>query len=69
MQFYVFNIYHNIGDPELGSGWLRAQSPEHAFSIIGHDDAEIVRIPDDSGFPETATGSIFWDRRHVSLWN
>ncbi|MGD1926356.1 MAG: hypothetical protein ACFB03_19545 [Paracoccaceae bacterium] len=69
MRYFIFSIYRDIGDPVLGSGWVRAICAQEALDMIGHEDAEVVEIPDDVGFPARAIGPIFWERRAPSLMN
>ena len=69
MRYWTFLIVGDIGDPELGAGWIRAETSQEALHLVGHDDAQAMELPDDSGFPPEAIGSIFWASRAPCLAN
>ena len=69
MRYWVFWIDDQAGGPDLGVGWIRAESAERALALVPHPDVNIVPVPDDSGFPAEATGAIHWDLRAPSLTN
>lgn len=69
MRFWVFTVMEDASTPELGRGWLRADTWQEALRMVGHDDAQVAEVPDDIGFPAQATGGIFWEFRAPSLAN
>lgn len=69
MHYWVFSIAIDVDEPELGSGWVRARTSAEALAMIAHDDAQVIEVPDDTGFPSEASGMLFWERRAPSLMN
>lgn len=62
MRYWLFMIC-DVLDKELGSGWVRAENAEAAISLVGHPDTAVTELPDATGFPIEARGSIYWERR------
>ena len=69
MRYWVFTIAGGDGGQELGSGWIRAGTPDGAMALISHPGANLYEIPDDTGFPAEATGTLHWEHRGPELKN
>lgn len=62
MKYWIFYISDDPSKPDLGNGWVRAQTAAEALKLVDQADANVVEVPDDLGFPREATGPIYWER-------
>ena len=63
MRFWVFFISDDISEPCQGSGWVRAESANQALVLVDHISANVVEVPDDTGFPAQARDLVYWEHR------
>jgi AraC-like DNA-binding protein len=62
MRYWVFFQDEECSCQGSGRGWIRATDLEQAKSLLACDDLNLVEVPDDLGFPPTATECLTWDR-------
>lgn len=62
MKYWIFYISDDPSKLKLSSGWARAKTAAAVLNLVDHEDAHVVEVPDDLGFPREATVPIYWER-------
>jgi hypothetical protein len=52
MLYWTFAVYDDTALPDNTTGFVRAESVEHAFSMLPKDQTNLYPLPDDFDWPD-----------------